>query len=131
VAVVADPGRDYEPALSIVDHIAYRGRPDLQVRLVPAVSTEATNSRAEAALATDLQKTITPLTVSPDAATCASVGAMIVLPDIDPNTNVPCTGDELRPVDFNTSVLLWGGESVSLRPRLPGFAPEGYRAFLH
>src|SRR5262249_32985228 len=131
VAIVADPGRQFEPALSIVDQVAYRGRADLPIRLVPVPASTAEYTEDEAALARNLPNSIPLLQASAGSSTCADVGAVIVL--VDPSTtqgSMPCFVPALRAIDFRTTVVLWGGETVSLRPRLPGMVSEGYRALL-
>ena len=56
---------------------------------------------------------------------------MIVLGDEnEARAALPCLADGFRRVEFNSQVLLWGGDSVSLRPRLPGVAHGGYMLLL-
>ena len=125
VALVADPGRQYEPVLSMIQHLLYHGRGDLAVRMVP-INPDGTYTADESAFAADLRDTVPSL----ESADCGDLRAVILLADIPADQQVPCPLGSLRPLDFRAQVLEWGGETVSFRPRLPGLVTEGYRAYV-
>jgi hypothetical protein len=129
VALVADPGRQFEPALSIVDQLVSRGRADLRMRLVP-LRRDGQYTPNEAALARNLPDSIPLLEAVSAGSPCANLGAAIVLANIPPDEVLPCAAAELRPVRFTTTALVWGSETVSLRPRLPGVVSVGYLALV-
>ena len=55
------------------------------------------------------------------------LGALIVLGDeAETRASLPCLDERFQRVEFSASVLLWGGEGVSLRPRVPGLARVSY-----
>jgi hypothetical protein len=58
------------------------------------------------------------------------VSAIIVLGDEQQTLRkLPCLTSGFQRQDFSSNVLLWGGDAVSLRPRLPGPAREGYLVY--
>jgi hypothetical protein len=123
VGIAADPGRQFEPVFSLLDHIGHQGRDDLQIRLLP-LSPDRPYSALEASLAADLAANAVgqhPID------TCEGLAGMIVLGDeATARAALPCLGQGFRRVDFVSTVLLWGGDAVSLRPRLPGGTGVGY-----
>jgi hypothetical protein len=125
LALVVDPGRRYEPALAVLDELASRSRPDLAVHLV-AVNQEGPYTADEAALAQNLASQLPPL----QSSDCAALGAVILLADAPAESALPCPRSNLREMAFTEDVLLWGGETVSFRPRVPGVVAEGYRAYI-
>jgi hypothetical protein len=123
IAIAADPGRQYEPVLSLLDHISHQGRGDLQIRLLPLPPAQP-YSPLEVSLATDLTTSSVGQRLLDG---CAGLGAVIVLGDeASTRARLPCLDQGFRRVDFKTTTLLWGGDVVSLRPRLPGTASVGY-----
>jgi hypothetical protein len=129
VAIAADPGRQYEPILSLVDHIAHQGRGDAQIKLLPLPPAQP-YSAIEASLAQDLPARRMAQLTSTD---CRNLGAIIVLGDeTAARAELPCLDQafEFQRREFSADVLLWGGDAVSLRPRLPGTAHVTYLVFL-
>ncbi len=62
---------------------------------------------------------------------CSHLGALVVLrEDASIEQALPCASAGFRRETFSTRVLLWGGDVVSLRPRLPGFADVTYVAWI-
>jgi hypothetical protein len=125
VALVADPGRQYEPVLSMIHHLAYHGRGDLAVRLV-SINPDVPYNSDESAFAADVHDIVPNL----ESADCGELRAVIVLADIAADQPSPCPLASLRLLEFQTQVLEWGGETVSFRPRLPGLVTQGYRAYV-
>jgi hypothetical protein len=125
VGIAADPARQYEPIESLIVHIAHRGRSDLTIKVLPLVP-DRPYTPLEASFAETLANSRLgqpPLTES----NCRGLGSMIVLGDAaQAHTNLPCLDQGFRRIDFSATVLLWGGEGVSLRPRMPGLARVGY-----
>lgn len=125
MGIAGDPAADYEPMLSFIDQLAHAGRQDIQLKVLP-LPPETAYTAAQASLASVLLRTSlgqpAPLTV----ADCPGLGGLIVLGDEDAaRLALPCLRDFDR-LDLSEPVLLWGGDQVSLRPRLPGFARPGY-----
>jgi hypothetical protein len=125
VGIAADPARQYEPIVSLADHIAHRGRGDLQLRVLPlAPSQPYTPLEASFAHALAGSRFEQPPLGSAD---CQNLEALIALGDeAQTLAALPCLGERFTRVEFSRSLLLWGGDAVSLRPRLPGFARVGY-----
>jgi hypothetical protein len=129
VGIAGDAARQYEPIVSLTDHIAHRGRADVQFAVLPLMP-ERPYSPLEDAFARDLTSSTfsRPLRA---AGGCHDLGSMIVLGDEHAaRAALPCLADGFRRVEFNSQVLLWGGDSVSLRPRLPGVSHGGYMLLL-
>lgn len=125
VGIAGDPASEYEPMLSFVDQFAHAGREDLQLRALP-VPPERPYGPHEADLARALLATSLGQSNPLAAGSCANVGAVIVLRDeAAAEQAAPCLR-EFERVEFSDTALLWGGDQVSLRPRLPGHARAGY-----
>jgi hypothetical protein len=125
VGIAGDAARQYEPIVSVADHIAHRGRADVQFAVL-ALTPERQYSPLEAAFARDLSSSTFGRPLLP-AGKCDDLGSMIVLGDEnEARAALPCLADGFRRVELYSQVLLWGGDSVSLRPRLPGVARVGY-----
>jgi Dolichyl-phosphate-mannose-protein mannosyltransferase len=125
VGIAGDPAGDYEPMLSFVDQLAHAGRDDVQLKALPlpidAPYTPAQATLARSLLATGLGQ---PGPLSPSD--CTHLDGVIVLHDAEVAVRaLPCLANFER-LDFSRQVLLWGGDQVSLRPRLPGLARPGY-----
>jgi hypothetical protein len=131
IGIAGDPARQYEPILSLATYLG-RSRPGAaQVKLLPLDPTGAPYSRGESNLAQAMGDTslMDPPTLA--EAGCGDVGAVIVLRDVaQAQQKLPCLDAGYRREDFTARVPLWGGESVSLRPRLPGFAQITYTALI-
>jgi hypothetical protein len=126
IAIAADPGRQYEPVLSLLDHLRHQGRDDLQVKLLP-LPPDRPYSPLETSLATDLTTSFVGQLLN----SCDGLGAVIVLGDeASTRSALSCLAQGFRRDDFTTSVLLWGGDAVSLRPHLPGMTNVGYALLL-
>jgi hypothetical protein len=129
VGVAGDAARQYEPIVSLADHIAHRGRADLPIKVLQ-LPPERPYSPLEAAFAQDLANSSfggPPLAENG----CRDLGALIVLGDeAQARAALPCLAAGFRRVEFRSEVLLWGGDSVSLRPRVPGPAPAAYVVLL-
>jgi hypothetical protein len=125
VAIAADPGRQYEPIQSLLAHIAHRDRGDLRVKVVALPSDQAYTA-LEANFAREVARS--DLNQPPlSAADCSALGAVIVLGELSQaQAALPCPANAFRVLEFDNEVLLWGGDGVSLRPRLPGRARVGY-----
>jgi hypothetical protein len=127
LGIAADPGRQYEPIQSLLTHLARYGSADAQVELLPLVPPDLTYTPREASLVQDLNAN--PLLHSPASSDtgCANLSAVILLGDeLLTHDTLPCLAHGFRREEFSTAVLLWGGEAVSLRPRIPGLAPISY-----
>ncbi len=125
VGIAADPAGQYEPIQSLVEHIAHRGRTDLQMKVLP-LSPDHPYTPLEANFAREVANSSLaqpPLAVNG----CRDLGALIVLGDeAETRASLPCLDERFQRVEFSASVLLWGGEGVSLRPRVPGLARVSY-----
>ena len=129
VGIAGDPAADYEPMLSLEDHQVHAGRDDLQIRAL-VLTPEAPYNPQEARLAQSLLNTSLGLPNPLHPGYCTLLAAVIVLRDEDAARRaLPCLTNFDR-VDLSAQVLLWGGDQVSLRPRLPGFARPGYVLFV-
>ena len=127
VDIAGDPAADYEPMLSMVDQIAHAGRQDLHLEALLLPPPDPYTAR-EAALAQAFQSS--SLGQSTQRTSCTGLSAVVVVRDEAATRQaLPCLADFER-VDLTSSVLLWGGDQVSLRPRLPGFARAGYILFV-
>jgi hypothetical protein len=125
VGIAGDAARQYEPIVSLADHIVHRGRTDVQFAVLP-LKPERPYSPLEDAFARDMTSSKFGRTRLA-AGRCDDLGSMIVFGDEnEARAALPCLADGFRRVEFNSQVLLWGGDSVSLRPRLPGVAHPGY-----
>jgi hypothetical protein len=125
VGIAADPARQYEPIQSLVAHLRYRGRADLRVAVLP-LTPNRPYSPLEASFATALANSSLAKPPLAEGA-CVRLGSMIVLGDeSQTRAALPCLEQGFRRLVFSSSVLLWGGDSVSLRPRLPGIATVSY-----
>jgi hypothetical protein len=127
VGIAADAARQYEPIHALTVHLAHRDRTDLKVSVLP-LPPDRPYSPLEASFANALA---TSSLVQPrlSAVPCGDLGPVIVLGDETvTHAAVPCLGDGFQRVEFSTTVLLWGGDGVSLRPRAPGQAQVGYVA---
>ena len=123
IGIAADAARQYEPIQSLADHIAHRGRADLQLRVLP-LAPNRPYSPLEASFAQALASSTFE---QPPLDSCSGVSAVIVLGDEQQTLqSLPCLGTGFERVEFTSNVLLWGGDAVSLRPRLPGLARVGY-----
>jgi hypothetical protein len=127
VEIAGDPAADYEPMLSLVAHIDHAGRADLQIEAIPLAPAEPYSpgeaSLAQAFLASGMAQ-------AGQNRGCAGLSAVIVLRDESgARQALPCI-DDFERLDLTSSVLVWGGDQVSLRPRLPGLARAGYIVFL-
>jgi hypothetical protein len=129
IAIAADPAGHYEPILSLVDHVAHAGRPDIQVKVLPVQADTYTTDQARLAqtlLAGRVGQPPTPAELG-----CDRVSAVIVLTDLAPaESAMPCLATAYRRIDHSSNVLLWGGSGVSLRPRLPGQSLVSYTLLL-
>jgi hypothetical protein len=127
VGIAGNPATDFEPMLSLIDHIAAAGRPDLRLKALP-IDNPATDT--DPRLAT-LARTLlaSPLGQPAPLSDCSGVSSVIVLHDpAAAERSLPCLRD-FEEVGLTQSVLLWGGDQVSLRPRLPGLTVVGYALF--
>ena len=125
VGIAGDPAADYEPMLSFIDQLAHAGRDDIQLKVLP-LPPEAPYTAGQASLASRLLQTSLGQPAPLAAADCPGLGGLIVLHDEGAaRSALPCLRDFDR-LDLSEPVLLWGGDQVSLRPRLPGFARPGY-----
>jgi hypothetical protein len=113
--------------LSMVAQIEHAGRADLQIEALPLAPAEP-YSPGEAALAQSFL-TSGMAHAGPNRG-CAGLSAVIVLRDESGTRQaLPCL-DDFERLDLTSSVLVWGGDQVSLRPRLPGLARAGYILFV-
>ena len=127
VGIAADPARQYEPVLSLVDHIAHQGRGHFDVKVL-LLAPDRPYSALEASFAQDLAASAL---AQPPVSTCDGLGALIVLGDEGATRlALPCLDRGFRRIEFSAPVLLWGGDAVSLRPRLPGVARVTYVVYL-
>jgi hypothetical protein len=123
VGIAADAARQYEPIESLADHIAHRGRGDLQLRVL-ALAPSRPYTPLEASFAQALADSTFE---QPPLRDCAGVSAVIVLADEQQTlAMLPCLSNGFQRQEFSSNVLLWGGDAVSLRPRRPGLARVGY-----
>jgi hypothetical protein len=127
IGIAGDPGNQYEPILSLVEFIHHQGRTDAPIKLLP-IAPEKPYSPLSVSLAGDL--TTSKLAELP-AGTCQEIGALIVLGDeAKTRAALPCLNTGFKRVEFTNPVLLWGGDVVSLQPRLPGLTRVGYTLFV-
>ena len=127
IGIAADPARQYEPILSLVDHVAHQGQGNLEIKVLP-LAPDRPYSALEASFARDLAASAL---AQPPLSTCGDLGAMIVLGDEGATRRaLPCLNQGFRRLEFSEAVLLWGGDAVSLRPRLPGFGRISYVVYL-
>lgn len=92
VTIVADPVRDYEPSVSLLYHLAYRRRADLEVRLMPmsiggAYTAGETQGYDPAALTASLSGGAFHGHSEPSDGSCRPAAAVIAL---RPAPAVPC-----------------------------------------
>jgi len=119
--IAADAGRQYEPVVSLIEHISHQGRSDVKASLV-ALPSDRPYTQIEADLDDTLRQQLPP----PDSETCRGIGAVVVLGnEAHARAALPCA-DAFERLEFSSVVWLWGGEGVSLRPRLPGTTRVGY-----
>lgn len=127
IGIAADPARQYEPILSLVDHFAHQGRGRFDVKVLP-LAPDRSYSALEASFARDLAASTL---AQPPVSNCGGLGAMIVLGDEGTvRRSLPCLDQGFRRREFSDAVLLWGGDAVSLRPRPPGIARVSYVVYL-
>jgi hypothetical protein len=127
IGIAADPARQYEPILSLVDHIGHQGQGDFTIKVLPLAPTRP-YSALEANYARDLAES---RLAQPPVSDCRGLGALIVLGDeAATRSALPCLDQGFRRLEFSSAVLLWGGDAVSLRPRLPGMARVAYVVYL-
>ena len=126
VGIAADPARQYEPIVSLVDHVVHQGRSDLLFRVVP-LEPDRPYTPLEASFARAMASSNLSQGPSLTDVGCASLDALIILgKEAQTRATLPCLNTGFRRIEFSESVLLWGGEGVSLRPRLPGWTSVGY-----
>jgi hypothetical protein len=123
VGIAGDPTSDYEPMLAMIDQFAAAGRPDLQLKALVTPTAPTNSPLAQQLLATQLGRP-TPLQ------SCDNLAAIVVLNDPKAARAALSCLDTFTQADFTEQVLLWGGDQVSLRPRLPGPALAGYHLLL-
>jgi hypothetical protein len=107
--------------LSMVDQIAHALEALLLAPPDPYTPREAALAQAfqTSSLATPVRR-----------AACTGLSAVVVLRDEAATRRaLPCIADFER-IDLTATLLLWGGDQVSLRPRLPGLARAGYILFV-
>jgi hypothetical protein len=127
LGIAADPGNQYEPILSLVDFIHHQGLGEAPIKLLPLAPNQP-YSPLGASLAADLA---TSTLAGMPAGTCDGLGALIVLGDeAQTLAALPCLNTEFRRVEFTNKVVLWGGDAVSLRPRVPGLTQVGYTLYV-
>jgi hypothetical protein len=127
IGIAANAARQYEPIMSLVDHIAHQGPTHFEIKVLP-LAPDRPYSPLEASFARDL--TASAL-AQPPVSTCSGLGALIVLGDEGATRSaLPCLDRGFRRLEFSAAVLLWGGDAVSLRPRLPGIARVSYVVYL-
>jgi hypothetical protein len=127
IGIAGDPGNQYEPILSLVDFIHHQGRTDAPIELLP-LTPDTPYSPLSLSLATDLA---TSKLAALPTSTCQELGALIVVGDeAKTRSALPCLNTGFKRVEFTNMVLLWGGDAVSLRLRLPGLTQVGYTLFV-
>ena len=127
IGIAADPARQYEPILSLVDHVAHQGQGNFEIKVLP-LAPDRPYSALEASFASELAASAL---AQPPLSTCGDLGAMIVLGDEGATRRaLPCLNQGFRRLEFSEAVLLWGGDAVSLRPRLPGIGRISYVVYL-
>jgi hypothetical protein len=127
LAIAADPGRQYEPILSLLTHLARYGPSDAQVEVLQLVPPDLTYTPREESLVQDLRDRSLLHSRKLSDEGCANLSAVIVLGnELLAHNALPCLMQGFRREEFSASVLLWGGEGVSLRPRVPGIAQIAY-----
>src|SRR5437660_362780 len=127
IGIAADAARQYEPILSLVDHVAHQGQGNFEIKVLP-LAPDRPYSALEASFARDLAASAL---AQPPLSTCGDLGAMIVLGDEGATRRaLPCLNQGFRRLEFSEAVLLWGGDAVSLRPRLPGIGRISYVVYL-
>jgi hypothetical protein len=132
IAITGDPGRQYEPILSMTTYLYRLGRDQDLVKLLPLEPEAPPYTTGEVNLVRAIHATSLMAPPGLDQLSCSQIGALIVLRE-DPRIRqqLPCLESGFRPENFGARVLTWGGDVVSLRPRLPGFADISYLALLH
>jgi hypothetical protein len=121
IGIAADPARQYEPALSMATFLSRFGSDDASIKLLPVAPAQPTNTRAETVLAQNMTASSLMRTPTVSDRGCANMGAMVLLaPESLAEAQLPCLLIGFRREVFSADVLLWGGDAVSLRPRLPG-----------
>jgi hypothetical protein len=131
VGIAADPARQFEPIFGLATYLAHAGSRDAQIKLLPLEPTGGAYSRAEANLARAMDASALMTAPTLDQSGCANLGAMVILRDDgQAQQSLPCLGTDFRREEFSALVPLWGGESVSLVPRLPGMVKITYVALL-
>ncbi len=131
IGIAGDPARQYEPILSLATYLSRTGRSDEQVKLLPLEASGSPYSRGESNLAQAMDGTtlMAPPTLAEMG--CRQLGAVIVLRDAAQVQHMlPCLSAGFHAEEFTAEVPLWGGETVSLRPRLPGVARIAYTALI-
>jgi hypothetical protein len=131
VAIAGDPARQFEPIFGLASYLAYFGRTDAQIKLLPLQPTDTAYSRAEANLAHQMDTSSLMAAPTLDELGCANLGAVVILRD-DSHAQgaLPCLATGFQREEFTAWVPLWGGEGVSLRPRWPGMAKITYLALV-
>jgi hypothetical protein len=130
IGIAGDPARQYEPILSLATYLG-GGLSDPQVKLLPLAPDGGPYSHAENNLVQAMDAS--PLMAAPslEQVGCANLKALIVLRQgADVQQALPCLDGAFHQEEFGAQVLLWGGDAVSLRPRLPGVAQIRYVAFV-
>jgi len=125
--IAADPARQYEPITSLADHLAHAGRADLHVEVLPlAPAADRPYNAVETADAQALLAS--PFGQPPlQQSGCSGLAVLVVLGDeAATRAALPCLDQGYQRREFSARVLLWGGDGVSLRPRLPGWTSVGY-----
>jgi hypothetical protein len=131
IAITGDPARQYEPILSMTTYLYRLGRDQDHVKLLPLEPVTPPYTTGEVNLVQAIDATSLMAPPGLDQLSCSQVGALIILRE-DPRIRqqLPCLDSGFRPENFGARVLTWGGDVVSLRPRLPGFADISYLALL-
>jgi hypothetical protein len=107
------------------------GRDDAHVKLLPLIDADQPYTPAETNLVEAIDSTPVMAAPSLSESGCSNLGALIVLHDESAaKAALPCLDSGFRRDEFSATVLLWGGEAVSLRPRLPGRGRVMYVAYL-
>jgi hypothetical protein len=131
IGIAGDPARQYEPILSVATYLGRAGKDEAQVKLLPLGPTGSPYSRGETNLAQSMGTTTLMAPPTLPEIGCGELGAVIVLrADADVEQSMPCLSTGFRREDFSARVPLWGGDAVSLRPRLPGFGQITYSALI-
>jgi hypothetical protein len=101
------------------------------VELLPVSTAEPPYTQREQLLVEALSETRLLQSPRLSETGCAQLGALIILGDEKLTLDaMPCLSEGFRRKEFSAFVPLWGGEAVSLRPRLPGVGGISYVVLL-